>query len=336
MSRIWDFSLQDLGGGVHLIDLGASGKLSDYWSRLAPFINLYAFDPNEQECQRMSSLPSSYLSSTYIPTAIAGETGSYTLHQTKSMYCWSLLPPNLDWLNRFSYADLFQPTGSEVIEAKSLSAVKELEGIKFDAIKLDTQGLEMPILKSIENSLLNDLFFIETEAGFTHNYKEETTIDEVITFLRGNDFLLFDLNIDHRVSRKSPFFDEVTQQQILWCEARWLKDYIVWHQKGRLSVERPEALKALLFCANHGCYDYGFELSGLFKELGLISEKEFIALSSYKTWASFHAPRNLSEYIRKNIKGLCNLIPDRISRYLGETLLDVSKRPSPIKKFFKP
>lgn len=161
---------QDLDGGISLIDLGSSGNLDSYWSGIERFINLYAFDPNQEECKRLSSLPHKFASANYLPYAIAGETGSYTLYKTNSIYCWSLLEPNKEWLSRFAYHDLFTVHGSELIKALSLSDVNELKDVEIDAVKADVQGLELLIYRNAQN-IIDSAFFVESETGFTHNYE---------------------------------------------------------------------------------------------------------------------------------------------------------------------
>ena len=320
--------LNDIGGGVNLIDLGASGRLSPYWLPLAHLINLYAFDPNKEECKRLSSTKNNFASSHYIPAAIAGKKGEFTLYKTRSMYNWSLLEPNTPRLSRFSIYDYFIVESTEAIEAISLSDVEQLKHVDVDAIKSDTQGLELPILAGAMKSV-KSAFSIETETGFDENYISETTFRQISKFMNENDFLLFDLNANHRVSRKNHFSHLTCNGEIFYCEALWLKDYISIEKREGLHIDRAKALKALILCANHGCIDYGYELATLFCNKNLITESELDTLREYKSW-KLNKIKGWDHRLREILKVLFNFIPNNWSRELAKILSEVSQKPNPI------
>lgn len=273
--------------GIDFIDIGSSGNLDAKWKNLEPYINLIGFDPNEDECRRMSALPHNFRSLKYLPYAIAGDEGEHTLYKTKSIYCYSLLEPDTNWLNRFSYGDLFEVKGMERINTVLLSKVEALKNFDVDIIKTDTQGLELPILSNA-GDLLDKGFLIETETGFVENYKGETTYAEIDLFMKSKDYLLFDLNINHRIPRNNHFKQESTgREQIMWCEATWMKDYVSLSEKGLInsnSLNREKVLKVLVICGLQGCIDFGYELAILFNRLNLLDSKDLIALKDKDAW----------------------------------------------------
>ena len=325
--------LSDIHGGINLIDLGSSGQLSSYWSPLAGFINLYAFDPNEEECRRLSVTPNAFASATYIPEAVAGHKGAFTLYKTRSVYCWSLLEPDSRWLSRFSYHDLFTVESTSTIEATTLEDVEQLRGVDVDAIKSDTQGLELPILEAAL-SKVDSVFLIETETGLVENYKQETTFHQISRFMQEKHFLLFDINMNHRISRANQFVKETRNHQILWCEAIWLKDYIRIDMERGLGIDRPKALKALLMCANHGCIDYGFELATLFFKKGLIIQDEYDSLKHRDGWMLSKRDQP-GRGMRGIIRSAVECVPKRYSAALGSIMLESSKRPYPFGRMFR-
>lgn len=279
--------LEDIGGGINLIDLGASGNVPSYWKPLAHLTNLIGFDPNEKECTRLNNENSDFLSQRFLPYAIAGDNQNYTLYKTRSMYCWSLLQPNLSWLRRFTFSDLFEIQDTEEISAVKLKDVVELKDLDIDAIKLDTQGLELPILKASEN-ILRDCILVETETGFTENYIGETTFDQIAVYMRSMGFGLFDINTNHKVSRKNSLSEKASNEEILWCEAIWLRDYCRSGENGESDITREKALKALCIYSNHGCFGFGLESAQLFKEMGVLSAEEYSALASGTSPWIFH------------------------------------------------
>jgi FkbM family methyltransferase len=279
--------------GINLIDIGSSGSLDQKWNRVKHLINLIGFDPNKEECDRQNSLPSAYRSSVFLPYALHGVSGVATLYKTKSIYCYSLLEPNKQWLDRFEFRDLFQVEGEELIEVYSIDQIKELADVKPDVIKIDVQGLELPVLGKA-GSLLNSAFYVETETGFVENYKGETLFSQLDVFMRDNGFLMFDINVNHRIPRDNLFKDQpLGNEQILWAEAVWLKDYVGLDGRGKFisSDLNPHKIKKILIlCALHGCRDFGMELAEFFSSKGLLSPGVVNELASPSAWDLEESP----------------------------------------------
>jgi FkbM family methyltransferase len=273
--------------GINFIDVGSSGNLDPKWTQLESRINLIGFDPNAEECRRMSELPNTFQSIKYLPFAVGVDDRQHKLFKTKSIYCYSLLKPNSKWLNRFSFADLFEIKGEELIKTIPLNKIPYLKDMDVDIIKSDTQGLELPILANA-GEILEKSFFVETETGFVENYLGETTYSQIDDFMRSKGFLLFDLNTSHRIARNNIFKETTTgAEQLMWCEATWLKDYIFLIEQGKMDknhITREKALKILIICALQGCLDYGYELASCFWQLKLIDFAELASLEKENNW----------------------------------------------------
>ncbi len=301
--------------GVNLIDIGSSGSLDTKWAPIKELINLVGFDPNKEECERQNRLPSQYKSSTFLPYAVHGMDGVETLYQTRSIYCYSLLKPNKPWLDRFAFHDLFDIQGEEPIQVRSIDALGELQAFSPDVIKIDVQGLELPILGKAGH-LLESAFYVETETGFTENYVGETTFSQLDGFMRANGFLMFDINVNHRIPRNNPFKDRPTgNEQILWAEAVWLKDYVGLDQQGRFNPEgldEQKVKKILLLCALQRCPDYGFELAEFFHRKGLLPRPALEALQAPTAWDLSPAAPVDSKV--KALARILDLLPPRLKR----------------------
>ena len=327
--RLSSLHTQDLDGGINLIDIGASGPGDPRWTPIAPLLNLIGFDPNTEECDRLNAEPTPYNRANFLPYAIAEREGEHTLYRTKNKYCFSLLEPDADWLNRFSYGELFDVVGTETVTARPLAAVPELSTVDVDAIKIDAQGIELKILQS-SGDVLQQAFYVETESGFVSNYKGESTQAEVDQFMRDAGFLMFDINTDHRITRANAFAKGVeTRAQPLWCEVVWLKDYI---RLGTEGLTQAKALKALLLCAAHGFLDYGLELAQRFQEDGLIEAD----LSSEEAWVLPREaePETLpSSFAARAICGLLCLLPWKLRQNVKIEFNRVAEGPNTLKKF---
>jgi len=329
MFKLSAITPEEIGGGINLIDLGASGDVPNFWKPLAHLTNLIGFDPNEEECARLNNEDSVFLSQRFLPYAIAGESKTFTLHKTRSIYCWSLLQPNLPWLRRFVYSDLFEIKGTELISAVTLEDVEELTNMKsIDAIKLDTQGLELPILKASEK-IVRECILVETETGFTENYIGETTFDQIANYMRSMGFGLFDINCNHRVSRKNTLSEKASNEEMLWCEAVWLRDYCGARSYEDADITREKALKALCIYAKHGCYSFGLEAAKRFNELGVLSAEEYKALaSSTLPWILHRREDNSMK--RNMLRAMINFIPRRYFSAISTHFQDLQHTRHPV------
>ncbi|QWD11259.1 FkbM family methyltransferase [Polynucleobacter paneuropaeus] len=304
--------LKDLRGeGINLVDIGSSGSLDEKWNPLKELINLIGFDPNEVECSRQNLLPSKYKSSKFLPYAVHGHSGVETLYMTKSIYCYSLLRPNKSWLDRFSFRDLFDLSGEEDIRVHDISEIDELKKVRPDVIKIDVQGLELPILSKAVD-LLDSAFYVETETGFTQNYIGETTFSQLDGFMQARGFLMFDINTNHRIPRDNYFKNHPSgKEQVLWAEAVWLKDYIELDRRGLFDISKfneKKIRKILILCSLQGCYDFGLELAEFFYAKGLLSKKELDCLKSIDAWQfESHLSNPTQDQIRIDHKNTSNL-----------------------------
>ena len=324
-----DLSLVELDGGINFIDIGSSGELDRYWTSLLSHLHLYAFDPNVRECERLNQLGHRFASAMYLPYAIAGNSGEFTLYETDDPFCWSLLEPNSERLERFSFGHKFNVSATSSLNAKTLSQVPELHNIDIDIIKSDTQGLELPILSSAK-SFVDSAIMIEVETGFYSNYKNETTFHEISRFLQDHHFRLFQINPNHRVARKNKFSNTTQCQEILWCESIWIKDYIDFFKHNPFNLSRAKALKALLLCANHGCIDYGLELAYLFYEKGLLTQEELKKLHSRQAWR-LSRQKSLEYQSKILVQKVLRLLPNRVLKKIADVLLEVTHTDHPWK-----
>ena len=328
MKKLRDLTLEELGGGMTAIDLGASGGIKPEWAAVAKWTHVIGFDPNVDECARLNRQPTGYRSAQFLPYAIAGETGTQTLHKTKAGQCWSLLQPNQNWLQRFAFADSFAPTGTEDIQVYRLDQVPELAGLDIDAMKVDTQGLELPILESAA-AFVDSSIWLETETGMTQNYAGETTFDRVLQFMESRGFGLFGMDTNHPIARRNQLSARARDEQILWCEAVWLRDYYKTPSELLQRLTRPKALRALCLHASHGCLAFGLEAAALFRDLKLITGAEYDALAQDASlWAM---PRPAGGWRALLGAGL-NWLPRRHLRMLRSDIAHLAASPHPLRR----
>lgn len=232
----------------------------------------------------MERAPHELRSARYLPYAVADRVGEQTLFLTRSPWCSSLLRPRQDWLNRLEFYRLFDVVETAKVNVVTLASVNEVQTRDFDIVKVDVQGMELPILRN-SGRLLEQVFAVETETGFIQNYEGETTFGEIDVFMRAQGFRLFDLTT-HRQPRRNPLGRSFrSTQQMIVAEAIWLKDYVQLVREGRpAKLTRRKCLAVLAICAALRTYDFGFELARYFCESGVLTEEDCAGLDRVDHW----------------------------------------------------
>ena len=177
---------------IILIDIGAVGNPPSHWLPLKDKIHLYGFEPNKDECRKLNESGCGYKKSEFLPYAIGECDEKRPFYITEYHECCSLLKPNFEWLQRFDYGSFFNLNQTIEVETLSLDSIEKLSNIRVDALKIDAQGNELPILRGAE-SILEDVFLIEVESGLHKNYKNETTFDELSPYLTQKGFTCMEL-----------------------------------------------------------------------------------------------------------------------------------------------
>lgn len=320
--------VDDLNSGLNIIDIGCRGSLDPKWKPIENMVNLNGFDPDAEECNRLAHVPNNFKSVTYHPYAVAGHSGSALLYKTQNEFCTSLLKPDAPWLRRFAFHEMFQVLDEQSINVVSLGDIIEFKDLDLDILKSDSQGLELEILKGA-GGLLDRAIYVETESGFTPNYINESTQAQVDEYMRSKGFLLFDLKLS-RVQHDN-IFKKVNKDRglLLWSESVWLRDYISLYQKNALvvgnNISREKAIKALTICSIQGCFDYGFELAKIFRELDLISHQELDSLTKPDEWLL--AERSEVQSRNRLLNIALRLLPLSVrKRISNEALLAVNQR----------
>jgi FkbM family methyltransferase len=75
-------------------------------------------------------------------------------------------------------------TGREKVKISKLSKILKTSKYKKAFIKIDTQGYEFEVLKSIDKKNFNMIYGFEIETNLVSTYKNSTLIEDVIRFLR--------------------------------------------------------------------------------------------------------------------------------------------------------
>jgi FkbM family methyltransferase len=222
-----------------LVDVGASGSPPEIWAPIADHATYVGFDPDSREMP----MPGNPLFKRHVvvPKAITSDSAEDTVrfHLTRSPFCSSTLLPQTKLLSSYVYADLFDIVGEANMASTTLNAaLNQVSVPRVDWLKLDTQGTDLRILRSLSEQHLAKLLAIDIEPGLQQNYFGEDTFTEVHQALIELGFWLSDLavrgavrmqpttlnalrDVDPRLSRQA--VEANVRTSPMWVEARYLR-----------------------------------------------------------------------------------------------------------------
>jgi FkbM family methyltransferase len=273
--------------GINFLDIGASGGPDPKWEPLFNFINYTAFEPHKDSYAKIQSkLKGKFKHLEIYDFALSDFNGDSSLYITKSAQCSSMLQPNENWLSRFEFRNFFELKNISSVPVRRLDSIQSIQKDNFDIIKIDVQGAELKVMDG-GSEFFKKAFLIETESGFTENYVGESRFDQIANRMIKNNYLLFDLNHNHRIPRSSFHFENsINNAQPLWCEATWLKDLIKESEANEdFCITKETLLVKLMICAKSGFLDYALELLRYFnKKFSVFSSAEEDILRQEESW----------------------------------------------------
>ena len=107
-------------------------------------------------------------------------------------------------------------TGKEKVKISKLSKILESDTHKKIFVKIDTQGYEMEVLKSINKSNFNNIYAFEIETNLVSTYKNASLIEDVIKFLRNRGYQ--PLRLENGFGM--PNFGQQLQMDVLFVKIR--------------------------------------------------------------------------------------------------------------------
>ena len=178
-----------------LIDIGASGKPPEIWDDIKLYSRYVGFDPDSRDIPDGKSL--GYWKADIIDKAvIAGEDTSVDIFLTKSPYCSSTLPPDLDSLKHYAWYDLFIVLEKTKLSAISLpTLITQIALDRIDWFKTDSQGIDLRLFLSIPASIRDHILAVDIEPGSMPAYNGEDVFTQAHESLIAQGFWLSDINI---------------------------------------------------------------------------------------------------------------------------------------------
>lgn len=179
---------------LQAIDVGAARGVPPHWLPFLHHLRVDAFEPNRKECERLASQSPPNVS--WHPTGLAGSEGTRDLHVLATPTGSSFFPPAPDFVELFGI-----PSYSEVVEVASLPCTTLAAHLDrkatpvVHALKLDTQGSELEILRGLRPEQLAAVQSIEIEVELHEAYLGQPLFPEVHAFLTDAGLSLLDFRV---------------------------------------------------------------------------------------------------------------------------------------------
>ena len=262
-----------------LVDIGASGDPPELWEPIASESIYVGLDPDPRE---MHDTKENFFKTVIVERALAEkkEDEDVLFYLTKSPFCSSTLPPLTDELERYGFHDLFTVVGKTVAPAISFTDLLGNPDIpRIDWLKLDTQGCDLRLYKSIPSKARSELLVVDVEPGLMKAYEGEDFFSDVDAFMRGEGFWLSDLSVrgTQRISRQSleRFCKKESKTDCLekirispgWVGARYLRG-LEWLRSQGTPIDRYILLWvfAMLEKQYGYCLDISYTIQDAFPE----------------------------------------------------------------------
>ncbi len=263
--------LDQLSSQITLVDAGARGGAASLWDEFGAQGRLICFEADAEECDRLNRPGNG---TAYIPYALAEHDRGVEVHITAGPACSSVYPPKPELYERYPGLGVMRPERTIYCPSITLDQYCAQSGIAgVDAIKLDTQGSELDILRGSFKTL-QSVSLIDIEVVFNALYDGQPLFCDVDRFLRDRGFVLWRLThlafcstgtIDSASpvqldSVASAAYQIIPQEngQLFWGDAHYVRREFATVPDAHL--DREQALKAAILVGQQGYWDLALEI----------------------------------------------------------------------------
>jgi FkbM family methyltransferase len=199
-----------------LVDVGASLEPFAPFQPLIGHATYVCFDPDGREMQ--DQVEGSGRRVVVDKAVIAeSEQDKARFLLTANPTCSSTLEPSPATLAPYLHAHRFEVVDTVEVPATTLNQAIESAGAsRIDWIKLDTQGTDVRLLRSLSDGLWTDLMTVDAEPGFEQYYQGEDTFAELHREMVGRGFWLADMVLTTGVRLRRSVFDDRLQGRSRW------------------------------------------------------------------------------------------------------------------------
>ena len=216
-----------------LIDIGASGGIHSKWKYISKYAYCVAFDADDREFQISEQSNRDYKKFIHVNRIVApSSSGNTPFYLTNSPFCSSMLEPDEEKLKPWLFKPLFEVKKITHLPAVTLQETLQSANISYiDWFKVDTQGTDLRLFKSLPSKIQETVLLAEFEPGIMDAYKDEDKLYAVMQEMHNQGFWLSSMNVkgtqrlQNSYARKiGGFFSErIIRSSPGWAELTYLR-----------------------------------------------------------------------------------------------------------------
>jgi FkbM family methyltransferase len=272
------------GVTLHCVDLGARAGMPEHWRPFEQRLTVDAFEPDE------SALDKGYRQMdrvTWFPIGLAARSGEAPFYITGVASGSSLYPPNDAVMGLYTPSRYYRVAEVRKLPFLTFSEfLKKYDRPKPELIKLDTQGSELDILRSLGEKDWDKVIAVETEVEFAELYAGQPLFRDLDAFMAQRGFDLMDLRTHRSYLQRNDRTDHYLRTYLDFAgprsdlSARLLAGdalYIRRYPDGLPGDVATIRKLALVYCI-YRFFDHAFALAERAVEAGRLSKAEGEAL----------------------------------------------------------
>jgi hypothetical protein len=180
-----------------LIDIGASGGIHSKWKYISKYAYCVAFDADDREFQISEQSNQDYKKFIHVNRIVASLPSNNTpFYLTNSPFCSSMLEPDQEKLSPWLFKPLFEVKKITSLPAVTLEETLQSANISYiDWFKVDTQGTDLRLYKSLPPKIQETVLLAEFEPGIMDAYKNEDKLYAVMQEMHEQGFWLSSMNV---------------------------------------------------------------------------------------------------------------------------------------------
>jgi len=269
---------------LQCVDLGARAGAPEHLRPFTPYLAIDAFEPDEDADDRGYREMGN---TTWFPIGLAAVTGTQPFYLTNQPSGSSLYPPNDVILSQFTRSRYW--TVKEILNLQFYTFsdfIRKFDRPLPELIKMDTQGSELDILKSLDDEHWQSLLCVETEVEFEELYLGQPLFRDIDAFMSAKGFKLFDLRTHRAYLMKDDDKDHYLRKylnmdaagpdlsaKLLAGDALYIRDF-----GDGVPDTVEQVLKLMLIYVIYRFYDYAIRLVDDAAKRGILTTEARLSL----------------------------------------------------------
>ena len=248
-----------------LIDIGASGGINPKWKIIAKYACCVAFDADDREFQISEQTNKDYKKLIHVNRIVTAlPSGNAPFYLTQSPFCSSLLEPDEEKLRPWLFKSLFEVKKITSLPAVTLAETLDSAGISYiDWFKVDTQGTDLRLFKSMPQGIRETILLAEFEPGIMDAYKNEDKLYSVMEEMQIQGFWLSSMNVKGTQRLQNSYSAQIgsfLSERIIKTSPGWA-ELVYFRNPGNLSLR--SLLLMFVFAVMECQYGFALELADI-------------------------------------------------------------------------